>query len=87
MNVILSQIEVTLNKERSAEEYKTVLKSVYEDMIELSDVSSKIMQLSKINADGSSIRFEPFRIDEVLFQAKTTVQKLHLSKKDIARDV
>ena len=81
LNVILSQIEVTLNKPRTAEEYQTVLKSVYEDMIELSDVSSKIMQLSKINADGSSIRFEPFRIDEVLFQAKTTVQKLHPNQK------
>ncbi len=77
LNVILSQIEVVLNKERTAEEYRVVLKSVYEDVIELSDVSSKIMQLSKINADGSSIRFNNFRIDEVLFQAKTAVQKMY----------
>ncbi|MBK8701854.1 MAG: HAMP domain-containing histidine kinase [Saprospiraceae bacterium] len=81
LNVILSQIEVALTKERPAEEYRNVLQSVYEDVIELNDVSSKIMQLSKINSDGSSIRFENFRLDEVLFQAKTSVQKMNASYK------
>ena len=75
LNAILSQVEVTLNKDRPVSEYKNVLSSVYEDVIELNDVTSKLMQLSKITSDGKNIKFEKFRIDEMLYQVKTSVLK------------
>ena len=72
---------MTLNKERSAEEYKTVLKSVYEDMIELSDVSSKIMQLSKINADGSIHDLSPSELTRFCFRQRPLFKSFTLSKR------
>lgn len=75
LNVITSQIDISLNKNRTAEEYKSTLQSVYEDIVELNDVSSKLMQLSKINSDGSSIKFDKIRIDEILYQVKYNLEK------------
>lgn len=89
LNAILSQVEVTLNKDRPLNEYKSVLSSVYEDVIELNDVSSKLMQLSKISSDGKNIKFEKFRIDEMFYQVKTSVLKnyehqiIHINVSDL----
>lgn len=89
LNAILSQVEVTLNKDRPLNEYKSVLSSVYEDVIELNDVSSKLMQLSKISSDGKNIKFEKFRIDEMLYQVKASVLKnyenqvIHINVSDL----
>jgi signal transduction histidine kinase len=75
LNAILSQVEVALNKERPISEYQKVLTSVKEDVIEINDVTSKLMQLSKINSDSKNIKLEPFRIDEMVYQAKASVLK------------
>ena len=75
LNVILTQIEVVRQKDRDISEYKKTLDSVFEDILELNDVSTKLMELSKINYEGSSVVFSPFRLDETLWQVRSTLIK------------
>lgn len=77
LSVIISQIEITLQKERKTEEYKETLKSVLEDAKELNDVSNKLMQLAKINSDNAMVDLQWIRIDELLWQLKLSLIKVH----------
>ncbi len=77
LNVITSQVEVALVKERDKEEYKSTLWSILYDVKELNEVVDKLMQLARINFDGSKIQFQPLRIDEVIWQSKATLLKNH----------
>jgi signal transduction histidine kinase len=75
LTVIISQIEIALQKERDGEEYRQILQSVLEDARNINLMSDKLMQLAKINAGGEAIPMEPLRIDEVVWQAKEAVLK------------
>ncbi|HJW28941.1 MAG TPA: histidine kinase dimerization/phospho-acceptor domain-containing protein, partial [Saprospiraceae bacterium] len=70
LNVIVSQVEVTLDKERSKEDYQHTLNSVLADVKELNEVAEKLMQMARINADDSTIQFNDLHIDEMIWQAK-----------------
>ena len=77
LNVITSQVEVTLDKERTNEEYRSTLSSILSDVKELNEVVDKLMQLARINFDGSAIQFQSLRIDEMIWQSKATLLKNH----------
>jgi signal transduction histidine kinase len=77
LNVIVSQVEVTLDKERTKDDYKHTLHSVLSDVKELNEVAEKLMQMARINADDSTIQFQRLRIDELIWQAKASLLKNH----------
>lgn len=77
MNVIITQLEIALSKDRARDEYRKTLSSVLEDVKELNDVSSKLMQLARINSDGRDIIFSWIRLDEVLWQTRDSLLKSH----------
>lgn len=75
LNVIVSQIEVSLDKDRTGEEYRQTLASVLSDVKELNQVADMLMQMARINAEESAIQFQAVRIDELIWQAKATLLK------------
>jgi len=77
LNVIVSQVEVTLDKERTKEDYQHTLHSVLSDVKDLNEVAEKLMQLARINADDSTIQMQAIRIDELIWQSKESVLKNH----------
>ncbi len=77
LSVIISQIEITLQKERRVNEYKETLTSVLEDAKNLNEVSNKLMQLARINADNAMVDLQWIRIDELLWQLKSSLLKSH----------
>jgi len=77
LTVIISQIEITLQNDRSEAEYRQTLQSVLDDTRELNLVSDKLMQLAKITANDQEVEFEEIRIDEVVWQAKAALLKSH----------
>lgn len=77
LNVIISQVEVTLDKERNNVDYQNTLTSVLADAKELNDVADKLMQMARINSDGSAIQLQACRIDEMIWQSKATLLKNH----------
>ncbi len=81
LTVIMSQIEVILDKERTSEEYHKTLESVLEDVKDLHSVSDQLMLLARINANNDQIAFEKLRLDEMIWQTKASLTKTHPSYK------
>jgi signal transduction histidine kinase len=75
LNVIISQAEVTLDKERNAEDYQHTLSSILSDAKDMNVVTDRLMQMARINSDGTTIQLNPYRIDEMIWQSKETLLK------------
>jgi two-component system, OmpR family, sensor histidine kinase ArlS len=73
---VSSQLEVALQKERSNEEYKEVLKSIHEDVKGLHLLTKSLLDIAKTGTEGS-IELHHVRLDEVLLKAAADVQKLN----------
>lgn len=71
---ISSQLEVTLHKERSTEEYKQVIQSVNEDVQQMQQLTKSLLEIAKTGTQGS-IELSEVRIDEVLLKVTADVQK------------
>ena len=68
---ITGQIEVSLLKPRSQEEYQSILESILEDIKNLNALSNGLLDLAKANSDISAIALQPLRIDEILWETRT----------------
>lgn len=86
LSVIISQLEVSLDKERSREDYRNTLSSVLEDTRELSDVGEKLLQLARVYSDDSDITFEQVRLDEIMLQTRTSLLR-HRPDYQVAFDI
>jgi len=67
---ITGQIEVSLMKSRTHEEYEAILESVLEDIKNLNALSNGLLDLAKASSDISAIALYPLRIDEVLWKTR-----------------
>lgn len=65
---IISQLQVTLAKRRSGEEYESVLHSVLEDAEGLSELTNGLLQLAQSELNSQEFVFTPVRIDELLLE-------------------
>lgn len=79
LTAISGQIEVTLLQERSKDEYKAILNSIFEDIRSLTKLSNGLLELAQTSIDLSLVRFEPVRVDELLWQARTELLKKQAS--------
>lgn len=77
LSVIVSQVEVTLDKDRENDEYRSTLQSVLSDVKELNEVSERLMQLARVSSNDSAIEFQPLRIDELIWQSKASLVRTH----------
>jgi signal transduction histidine kinase len=68
---ITGQIEVSLLKPRSQEEYQSILESVLEDIKNLNALSNGLLDLAKASSDISGIALQPLRIDEILWETRS----------------
>lgn len=75
---VSSQLEVALQKERTTEEYKEVLKSIHEDVKDLHMLTRSLLDIAKAGTEGS-IELDHVRLDEILLKAAADVQKLNSS--------
>jgi two-component system, OmpR family, sensor histidine kinase ArlS len=75
---VSSQVEVILQKERSAEEYKQVLFSVREDVQQMRQLTKSLLEIAKTGSQGG-IELNEIRIDEVLLKIVGDVKKLSAS--------
>lgn len=68
---ITGQIEVSLLKPRSQEEYQLIIESVLEDIKNLNALSNGLLDLAKASSDISAIALQPLRIDEILWETRS----------------
>lgn len=74
---ITSQLEVSLLKERSSDEYQATVRSVLEDIRELNRLSGNLLSLAKVSSDEALPDLRRLRMDELLFEARDQVKRLH----------
>lgn len=72
---ISSQLEVTLQKNRSEEEYRKVMHSIREDVQQMRQLTKSLLEIAKTGHQGS-IELHEVRLDEVLLKITGAVQKL-----------
>jgi len=71
---ISSQLEVTLQRDRSTEEYRQVMQSVQEDVVQMRQLTKSLLEIAKTGSEGS-IELNKIRIDEVLFKVMGDIKK------------
>ncbi len=74
---IYSQIEVALLQKRSPEAYEKSLKSLQEDTRTLTQLTNTLLNLATVVANAENVKYVPIRLDEILWEAKTQLQKWH----------
>lgn len=72
---IISQLQVTLAKSRSGEEYQAVLQSVLEDAEGLSELTNGLLQLAQSELNRQEFVFTPVRIDELLWETAEVIRE------------
>jgi signal transduction histidine kinase len=70
---IASQLEVKLLKERSADDYQQTLSSVLDDVRELSQMTSLLLELAKVNDQQQTRILSQIRLDELIWEARDWV--------------
>jgi len=72
---VSSQVEVTLQKERSVAEYKQVLGSISEDVHQMRQLTKSLLEIAKTGSQGG-IELNEVRVDEVILKVTADVKKL-----------
>lgn len=73
---VSSQVEVALQKDRSADEYQQVLFSVREDVQQMRQLTKSLLEIAKTGSQGG-IELNEVRVDEVLMRVVGDVKKLN----------
>ncbi|MCP9768211.1 sensor histidine kinase [Lacihabitans sp. LS3-19] len=74
---IKSEIQVSLEKDRSTEEYKEILKSLNIDNQRLIQLTNGLLQLAKSEKGDKSLLMTALRIDEILFEVQDELLHQH----------
>lgn len=72
---IITELELSTNKDRTIEEYKTAIQNALNDAKKLVRLSNSLLDLAKASYDPSEISFKSIRIDEILLDARQQVQQ------------
>lgn len=79
---ISSQLEVSLLNQRDPEAYRQTIRSVLEDVSELTVLTRELLQLSRMNEDGAvDLLTDEVRIDEMAWDIREEVSALNPSYK------
>jgi two-component system sensor histidine kinase ArlS len=73
---VSSQLEVTLQKERTIFEYKQVLYSISEDVQQMRQLTKSLLEIAKTGTQGG-IELNEVRVDEVLMKVTGDVKKIN----------
>jgi signal transduction histidine kinase len=71
---ISSQLQVTLQKERTATEYQAVLQSIQEDVDQMRQLTKSLLEIARTGSQGS-IELNDLRIDELLLKVISDIKR------------
>jgi two-component system sensor histidine kinase ArlS len=74
---VISQLEVSLQRKRDAEEYRGVMLSVYQDVRHLSKLTQTLLEFATVSGIKGGIEIAPIRIDEILMQLPAEINKMN----------
>jgi len=74
---VSSQLEVALQRTRSAKEYQEVIQSVYQDVHHLSKLIQTLLAFATVSGIKGGIEINSIRIDEILLQLPGEITKMN----------
>lgn len=74
---VSSQLEVSLQKERTAFEYQRVMQSILQDVRHLSKLTQTLLEFAKASGTGGGLEIKLVRIDEILLRLPREMMKLN----------
>lgn len=74
---IITELELSMNRNRSTDEYRHAISNALNDARKLARLSGSLLDFAKASYDPSEIAFKPSRIDEILLDAKLQAQQSH----------
>ncbi|HEY6978145.1 MAG TPA: HAMP domain-containing sensor histidine kinase [Chitinophagaceae bacterium] len=74
---VSSQLEVSLQKERNANEYRGVMQSVLQDVHHLSKLTQTLLQFAKASGTAGGLEINLVRIDEILLRMPHEMAKIN----------
>lgn len=75
LTALTTELDLSLNKDRTSKEYKKAIETALNDAKKLNKISSGLLDLARANYDATKISFKTFRIDEIIIDAADYVQK------------
>lgn len=72
---ITGQLEVALMSERSSSDYKTLLKSILEDIRRVNRLTNGLLELAQADMDLSKLKMKKVRLDELLWVTRNDFLK------------
>lgn len=78
LTAISSQLEVSLQKNREAGQYRGTMESVYQDVQYLSKLTQTLLEFATASGDPGGLEIEQVRIDEIMMQLPAAIHKLNL---------
>jgi len=81
LSMIITELDLSLNKPRTNEEYRDTIKRSLIDSNRLVKLSNDLLDLAKASYDQSEIVMKELRLDELLVDARQTVLKSNLAYK------
>jgi len=73
---ISSQLEVSLLRERSAEAYRAVMRSIYQDVQHMGKLTQTLLEFAKASGNTGGLEIEVLRIDEILLGLPAEISKV-----------
>jgi signal transduction histidine kinase len=77
LTIITGQIEVTLIKRRTVEEYEKRLQSILADISSLNKLSNNLLELAQVSIGTPGRPLVEVQIDEIIYQAALTLNSKH----------
>lgn len=77
LTAIITELELSINKELGSEQYKSTIENALRDARRIVRLSNSLLDLAKASYDPSEISFKPTRIDEVLLDARQQVRQVN----------
>lgn len=72
---MIAELELSVNKNKTSEEYKIILQNSLSDAKKITKLSNSLLDFAKASYDPSEIAYKPVRIDEILLDACQQVQQ------------
>jgi len=77
LTAILSQLEVCLQRERSAQDYRHVLHSIHEDVQHLAKLTQTLLEFAKASGNPGGLEIDLVRMDEIILSLPAQVTKIN----------
>jgi len=77
LTAISSQLEVALQKERSSEDYRKTMESIYQDVHYLGKLTHTLLEFAKASGTKGGIETKLLRIDEIILALPAELSKVN----------